>query len=108
MKIGYKLFRLRKDGTIGPLFVDKELVIPVGEWIDARNDITPKTLAYRPGWHVLLKPEAPHLKLDLKNGEKRQWWQVEFDDYEIINRPECQGGQWALAKKIKVVKCFEA
>lgn len=29
--IAYKLFRVRKDGTIGPLFINRKLVVVPGE-----------------------------------------------------------------------------
>lgn len=33
----YKLFRVRRDGTIGPLFINKKQRIPVGEWMCAEE-----------------------------------------------------------------------
>ena len=95
--IAYKLIRLRKDGTLGPLFINKRQVIPIGVWLDAEEHKT-KGYAFRPGWHVTLKPIAPHLS---KNG--RVWCKVEVEDYVEIKRPENQGGTWLLAQKMKVI-----
>lgn len=35
--IAYKLFRLRKDGTIGPPFINAKLRIPIDEWLQAET-----------------------------------------------------------------------
>lgn len=59
--IGYKLFRRRRNGTLGPLFINRRQVIPVGEWLDAEAHAT-RGYAYRPGWHATLRPAAPHLR----------------------------------------------
>jgi hypothetical protein len=95
---GYKLFTLRNNGTIGSLFINRKLVIPFNEWLDAESHPT-KGYKLRPGWHILAKPVAPHL-----SEKNRQWCKVEFDDFEELCRPENQGGKWFLAQKMKVVK----
>ena len=95
--------RKRADGSIGPLFVDRKLRIQSGIWIEARMDIVPKGLATRPGWHVCRSPGVPHLK-DNPAKEVREWWVVDIEHYEEINRPESQGGIWYLAKRIKFIE----
>ena len=35
--VGYKLFRVRKDGTLGSLFINKKEVLPIGEWIKSKS-----------------------------------------------------------------------
>ena len=37
MTNAYKLFRLRKDGTLGPLFIGQRIRVTVGEWQRARG-----------------------------------------------------------------------
>jgi hypothetical protein len=51
MKIAYKLFRVRKDGTLGPLFINRPQRVPVGKALVAEDHPT-KGFAFRPGWHV--------------------------------------------------------
>lgn len=46
----YKLFRVGKDGTIGPLFINRKLVVVPGQWMEAESHPT-KGFALRPGWH---------------------------------------------------------
>jgi hypothetical protein len=46
--IGYKLFRKRKDGTYGPLFINRSQKILQGETYHAEDHPT-KGYAYRPG-----------------------------------------------------------
>lgn len=99
--IGYKLFRLRKDGTIGSLFINKKEILPLNEWLEAKNYPT-KGYAERFGWHLCEKPEAPHLSL-----KNRAWFKVEFMNCETIKRPLSQGGLWFLAPYIKILERYE-
>lgn len=104
----YKLFRLRKDGTLGPLFIDATLRVPEGEWLTARHDIVKSGFAVRPGWHCCFIPHAPHLMTEFAVPDtklKRVWCEIEIgEDYRTYDRPESQGGAWILAEEIKVVK----
>lgn len=95
--IGYKLFRLRKDGTIGPLFINKKQIIPIGEWLQAEDHPT-KGFKHRPGWRVTSEKYAPHLS---KKG--RIWKKVDVYDTEELKRPKSQGGTWYIAKWLKVL-----
>ncbi len=94
----YKLLRKRKDGSIGPLFINKKAKIPVGEWIEAESHPT-KGYSYRPFWHCTSKPVAPHL-----SEKGRVWYVVEIDDFKEMQRPQSQGGKWYLANRMKIVK----
>lgn len=97
--IAYKLMRVRKDSSIGPLFINRKLRIPMDEWMLYGCHPT-KGFKIRPGWHCTSRPEAPHLSL---NG--RAWFEVEIEgDPEKISRPVKQGGQWYLAKWMKVLR----
>ena len=102
IKIGYKLFRERKNGSLGSLFINRKERLPIGIWMIAEDHRT-QGYAYRPGWHVLLKPIAPHLKKKPKN-EKRVWAKVAVIDYETHVRPESQGGKWLLAQKMIILE----
>lgn len=94
---GYKLLRLRKDGTLGPLFINARQRIPVGKWLKAESHPT-KGYAFRPGWHCTTKPIAPHLTT-----KGRVWCEVEIKGVKKYPRPESQGGTWLLANQMKVV-----
>lgn len=98
--LAYKLLRERKNGTLGPLFINRRQVIPVGGWLLAEPHRT-KGFAFRPGWHCCKFPEAPHLS---KKG--RVWYLVEIDDYQVVERPASQGGTWFLARKMKLVEKY--
>ena len=88
MITAYKLVRLRKDGTLGSLFMNASARLPVGEFIRARPHAR-KGFAYRPGWHTVAKPVAPHLS---KKG--RVWVKVWISEYQQHRRPAHQGGLW--------------
>jgi hypothetical protein len=94
---GFKLFRVRKDGTIGSLFINKKEVYDVGKWMEAKSYPT-KGYTLRPFWHICSTPEAPHLSV-----KGRAWYRVEFSDFEVMKRPKNQGGIWYLAKHIKII-----
>jgi hypothetical protein len=93
---GYKLMRVRKDGTLGPLFINKTQVVPINEWLRAECHPT-KGYAIRTGWHCLAQPLAPHLS---KKG--RVWCEVNLRNITPFARPVSQGGRWFLAKYMRV------
>jgi|SRR6185437_11541542 len=98
MKEAYKLVRVRKNYTLGPLFIDKKRILPVGKWLKADAVLT-KGFAFRPGWHCCEKPEAPHLS---KKG--RIWCKVLIKGVEKHQRPESQGGLWYTAQQMKITE----
>lgn len=55
--IGYKLFRQRKDGTLGPLFINRRQRLTIGETYIAEEHPT-KGFAFRPGWHICSEMNA--------------------------------------------------
>jgi len=99
--IAYKLLRKRRNGTLGPLFINRKQVIPIGEELQAEAH---RTVGYqfRPGWHATLVPVAPHLS---KKG--RVWAKVEVDGVTHFKRPESQGGTWVLAEKMTVLEVLQ-
>lgn len=99
-KVAYKLIRVRKDGTLGPLFIGRSLVIPIGKWLKAKA-IRTKGFAFRPGWHCCSKPEAPHLS---KVG--RTWARIQIKGIKKHQRPMSQGGLWYTAKWMKIEELF--
>jgi hypothetical protein len=98
-KIAYKLFRLRADGSLGPLFINRSQRVPVGLWVDAENHPT-KGYALRPGWHCAAEPVAPHLK----QSSERVWARCEIADFYPFTRPAHQGGEWLIAQRLKVLE----
>ena len=99
---GYKLFIKRKDGSLGPLFINRKQKLWVGEEYPAEDHPT-KGYAHRPGWHILCHPYAPHLKQE----SPRVWAKVEYLDFVIHQRPENQGGKWVLAQFMRVVEVLD-
>lgn len=94
--ITYKLFRQRKDGTLGPLFINATLRVPIGTWLPAEDHPT-RGYAHRPGWHVGEMPHAPHLS---ENG--RVWCECTIGNYYRFKRPTNQGGEWLIADRLRV------
>lgn len=99
--VAYKLFRLRKDGSLGSLFINRKERIPIGKWLPAENHPT-KGYTLRPRWHVTSKPVAPHL-----SEKDRIWMKISIKDYIELPRPEHLGGMWLLANWIKVIEPVE-
>jgi hypothetical protein len=99
--IGYKLFKLHTDGSIGPLFINKKQRLGVGIAYAAEAHRT-KGYAFRPGWHICSKMDAPHLS---KKG--RVWAKVKFSDYTSHVRPASQGGLWYTADTMTVLKIYK-
>jgi hypothetical protein len=95
--IAYKLFSLRKDGSIGSLFINRKRKLPTNEWLIAESFPT-KGYKFRPYWHCTSKPIAPHL-----TEKNRIWLKVEIENYSEFKRPNTQGGLWFLANKMKIL-----
>jgi hypothetical protein len=96
--IAYKLLHKRKNGSLGPLFINRKQIIPIGEWLKSEFHPTPG-YAIRPGWHTVNNPIAPHL-----SKKNRVWCKVEIEDFITLKRPESQGGIWYLSNKIKILE----
>lgn len=97
-RVGFKLLRRRRDGSLGPLFINKHQRLEVG--VEYPHECHP-TPGYkvRPGWHVLRWPEAPHLST-----RNRVWCRVEFTPMAEFQRPPHQGGTWFLGSTMKIVE----
>jgi hypothetical protein len=95
--VAYKLFRRRRDGSLGPLFINRKLRVPLNQWLEAESCPT-RGYALRPGWHCTLQPIAPHLST-----RGRVWCQVEVQGVEEFRRPASQGGAWLLARRLRVL-----
>lgn len=97
----YKLFRQRRDGTLGPLFINRSQIIPLGVWLEAQLHVT-KGFAPRKGWHCGPLPVAPHL-----SAKGRIWCEVRIEGFYDFQRPAHQGGLWHIAERICVVRIIE-
>lgn len=96
--IAYKLLKQRKDGTLGPLFINRKQRVPLNEWLLAGSYPT-KGYALRPGWHTAATPEAPHLST-----EGRVWCKVEIEGFYEFTRPAHQGGVWMIANRMRILE----
>jgi hypothetical protein len=94
--------RLRKDGSLGPLFINRRLRIQVGDKLPAGLHPT-KGYALRPGWHACKEKLAPHLR----QGGDRVWCAVLLWGVTEHERPACQGGTWYTAADMKVISILE-
>ena len=128
IKTGYKLFEMRDDGKLFPLFIGKTKETPMNEWVMA------EIIDHHPGWHIgATMPSAPWLmgadgtyKSQRGRRFKRVWCEVEYVadiDYtdEVLQLPKrCfidrlpDGGfyafresgdrLWIIADRIKVTR----
>ena len=98
--IAYKLFRVRRDESIGPLFINRRLRVPLHVWLMAEDRPT-KGYAHRPGWHAASQPVAPHLSM-----QGRRWYKVEIKGVEKLRRPASQGAEWFIAREMKVLEAI--
>ena len=98
---GYKLFEMRDDGKLFPLFIGKTKETPVNEWVLAEIIDYHPNFAHRPGWHIGAKiPSAPWLmgadgtyKSQRGKRFQRVWCEVEYAadvDYtdEVMQLPK--------------------
>jgi hypothetical protein len=92
----FKLVHVRADGTYGPLFIDRKLVLRFGVWMKAKA-VNTKGFKFRPGWHACSEPIAPHL-----SKEGRAWMRVSLRGVQEHHRPKSQGGLWYTAKQMRI------
>ena len=86
IKTGYKLFEMRDDGKLFPLFIGKTQETPVNEWVIAEIIMEHRGFSHRPGWHLgALIPSAPWLmsadgtyKSQRGKRFRRVWCEVEY------------------------------
>ena len=84
--IGWKLFEMRDDGKLFPLFIGKKKETIMNEWIPAEIIMEHKGFAHRPGWHIgATVPSAPWLmsadgtyKSQRGKRFRRVWCEVEY------------------------------
>lgn len=107
MNKAYKLFEMDDEGRLYPLFIGRDIEVPVGKWMHAEF-IPTKGFASRGGWHVGEIPDAPWLKsYDGSNTGKykskrskkfkRVWCEVEYNNNHNYDD---------IVKKLPK-KCFE-
>lgn len=136
MKIakGYKLFEMRNDGKLFPLFIGKTDETPTNQWVMAEIVEHHPGFAHRPGWHLGAKiPSAPWLmsadgtyKSQRGKSYHRVWCEVEYMadvDYSseveklpkkcftdrlplngFYNFKESGNRLWVIADRIKITK----
>lgn len=86
IKTGYKLFEMRDDGKLFPLFIGKNEETPFGEWVMAEIVEYHPGFSHRPGWHLgVAIPSAPWLmgadgtyKSQRGKRFRRVWCEVEY------------------------------
>jgi hypothetical protein len=96
--VGYKLFRQRRDGSLGPLFINPRQRLEPGPTYVAECHPTPG-FSVRPGWHICSVQYAPHL-----SQKGRVWCRVRFSGYKEHRRPDHQGGLWYTANFITILE----
>lgn len=99
--IAYKLLSKRKDGSLGPLFINRRKRLVLDQGYPAESHQT-KGYAFRPGWHCCRTRSAPHL-----SDKDRVWAKVEIENYTSLPRPASQGGSWLLAQHLKILNIYE-
>ena len=101
IKTGWKLFEMRDDQKLFPLFINKKEETPMNEWVMAEIVDHHPSFAHRPGWHIGTGvPSAPWLmsangtyKSQLGKRFKRVWCEVSYVadvDYtdEVLKLPK--------------------
>ena len=86
IKTGFKLFEMRDDGKLFPLFIGKTQETPMNEWVPAEIIEEHKGFAHRPGWHIgAMLPSAPWLmgadgtyKSQRGKRFRRVWCEVQY------------------------------
>lgn len=86
---GFKCFEMDTQGNLYALFIDKNTIMPIGEWIKAEIHPT-KGYSFRPGLHIGEIPDCPWIKAydGSDNGYykgRRKGWKRVFAEVEYIS-----------------------
>lgn len=136
-KTGYKLFEMRDDGKLFPLFIGKTKETPINEWVPAEIIDYHPSFSHRPGWHLgATMPSAPWLmgadgtyKSQRGKRFKRVWCEVEYvadmdytdvveklpkkcfidrlPDGGFYNFRESGNRLWIIADRIKITRIMD-
>ena len=137
IKKGWKLFEMRDDGKLFPLFIGKTKETPMNKWVPAEIIEEHKGFAHRPGWHLGTQiPSAPWLmgadgtyKSQRGKRFRRVWCEVEYvadvdytdvvqqlpkkcfvdrlPDNGFYNFRESGNRLWVIADRIKIIRILE-
>lgn len=104
----YKLFRVRRDGSLGPVIINRGQRIETGKWLkfeDHSDKARSYGVAIRPGFHATKEPHAPHLTNGSKQAiaDNRTWFVVELQKVRAEHRGVDGGSDWYVAEKMKVL-----
>lgn len=101
IKTGWKLFEMRDDQKLFPLFINKKEETPMNKWVMAEIVDYHPSFAHRPGWHIgtgvpsaawLMSADGTY-KSQRSKRFKRIWCEVEYVadiDYteEVLKLPK--------------------
>ena len=137
VKRGWKLFEMRDDGKLFPLFIGKTKETPMNEWVPAEIIVHHPQFSHRPGWHIgAILPSAPWLmgangtyKSQRGKRFRRVWCEVEYvadvDYTEVVqslpqkyfkdrlpdrgfyNFRESGDRLWVIADRIKIIRILD-
>ena len=104
-----KVLNKRKDGTLSPLFHEKNRRFREGVWERFEADLTHPTkvgrssanLAYRPGFYG--GPKTPQIKMGKVGSQNRVKRDIAFRNWTTVRRPANQGGEWYLAAEMMII-----
>lgn len=102
-RIGYKLFEMDEQGNLRALFIDKNTIMPIGDWLKAGIHPT-KGFAARPGFHIGEIPSAPWLMSadGTYKSQRRKYWKRVWAEVEYV--ANCN---YTQAVSIFSNKCFK-
>ncbi|MCG5526868.1 hypothetical protein LRF89_06695 [Halorhodospira sp. 9621] len=99
IQLGYKLMRRMGDGY-APLYFCRSHRYQLGDWQEAVDGGRKRGYAHRPFFHICQAPDAPHIRLRAP----RVWLLCEFQPHQVFPRPSSQGGDWFLAKWMRLLR----
>jgi hypothetical protein len=104
----FKLFRVRRDGSLGPVIINRGQRVPVGKWLKC-EDHSDKARSYgvavRVGFHATKEAHAPHLTNGSKQAitDNRTWFVVELRKVRAEHRGVDGGSDWYVAEQMRVL-----
>ena len=100
----YKIMRVKTDGMLYPIGVNRYRSYNVGEWYDAEH-IESRKYKTKKGFYGFEKPSSKRYKESLRRGEKRVWVECETEDCELYYHP-MDGETWMIAQRMKILRAL--
>ena len=97
----WKLLRVRRDGSLTPLFINRQQTIPLNQWLPAEDHPT-TGYQHRPGWHAAPRTVTVHEALPRTESGKVKRRELRGRARSRIGRSGDRGGDGPSLENLRL------